>query len=230
VHHPKNIFYYDQGDLFDLAAAYCIHIAQAQAFLDGNKRTGAAAAIVFLDANGYPITGDSMRIHEGLIAVATGEMDRSGSLLLPGWPLQRQPDQDQATPVGDGADNLMHQQILVHHVGRQQHDDDDAQDIEAKADHQARDHVECGVENTHATVERQQQADQQAGKDDAEAVAFGGDMEGVLLHPQDQLGWLAGSTHEAEFDAFADTFQCPGAPFSRQPAQRPVERLHRNTE
>jgi death-on-curing protein len=29
--HPKNIFYYDQGDLFDMAAAYCFHIAQAQA-------------------------------------------------------------------------------------------------------------------------------------------------------------------------------------------------------
>ena len=82
VNHPKNIFYYDQGDLFDMAAAYCFHIAQAQAFLDGNKRTGAAAAIVFLDANGYPITGDSMRIHEALIAVAKGEMDRDGVAAL----------------------------------------------------------------------------------------------------------------------------------------------------
>ena len=67
---------YDQGDLFDMAAAYCFHIAQAQAFLDGNKRTGVAAAIVFLNENGYPITGDSMRIHEALIAVAKGEMYR----------------------------------------------------------------------------------------------------------------------------------------------------------
>lgn len=82
VHHPKNIFHYAQGDLFDMAAAYCVHIAQAQAFLDGNKRTGAAAAIVFLDANGYPITGDSMRIHEALIAVAQGEMDRPGMATL----------------------------------------------------------------------------------------------------------------------------------------------------
>ena len=78
VNHPKNIFYYDQGDLFDMAAAYCFHIAQAQAFLDGNKRTGAAAAIVFLDANGYPIKGDSMRIHTALISVAKGEMGRDG--------------------------------------------------------------------------------------------------------------------------------------------------------
>ena len=76
VHHPKSIFYYDQGDLFDMAAAYCFHIAQAQAFLDGNKRTGVAAAIVFLNENGYPITGDSMRIHKALIAVAEGEMGR----------------------------------------------------------------------------------------------------------------------------------------------------------
>jgi death-on-curing protein len=82
VFHPQNIFYYAQGDLFDMAAAYCFHIAQAQAFLDGNKRTGAAAAIVFLDANGYPITGDSMRIHAALIAVAKGEMDRDGVAAL----------------------------------------------------------------------------------------------------------------------------------------------------
>jgi len=82
VNHPKNIFYYDQGGLFDMAAAYCFHIAQAQAFLDGNKRTGAAAAIVFLDANGYPITGDSMRIHAALIAVSKGEMDRAGVAAL----------------------------------------------------------------------------------------------------------------------------------------------------
>tara|TARA_B110000008_G_C16847716_1_gene515461 strand:- start:173 stop:553 length:381 start_codon:yes stop_codon:yes gene_type:complete len=78
VNQPKNIFYYEQGDLFDMAAAYCFHIAQAQAFFDGNKRTGAAAAIVFLDANDYPIAGDSMRIHAALIAVAKGEMDRNG--------------------------------------------------------------------------------------------------------------------------------------------------------
>src|SRR5690606_3854541 len=47
VYHPQNIYFYDQGDVFDIAAAYCYHIAQAQAFLDGNKRTAAAAAIVF---------------------------------------------------------------------------------------------------------------------------------------------------------------------------------------
>ena len=38
VNHPKNVFFYGNGDLFEIAAAYCFHIAEAQAFLDGNKR------------------------------------------------------------------------------------------------------------------------------------------------------------------------------------------------
>ena len=70
VNHPQNIYYYDQGDLFDMAAAYGFHIAQAQAFVDGNKRTGAAAAIIFLDANGYELTGDSLRIYVAFSAGA----------------------------------------------------------------------------------------------------------------------------------------------------------------
>jgi hypothetical protein len=40
---PRNVYYYGQGDLFDIAAAYAFHISEAQAFLDGNKRTGMAA-------------------------------------------------------------------------------------------------------------------------------------------------------------------------------------------
>ena len=78
VHQPKKVFYYGGGDLFDMAAAYCCHIAQAQAFLDGNKRTAAAAVIVFFEANGRPLTGDSMRLHGALIDVADQKLDRDG--------------------------------------------------------------------------------------------------------------------------------------------------------
>ena len=42
-------------DLFSMAAAYALHIAESQAFLDGNKRVGVLAAIVFLDLNGFRI-------------------------------------------------------------------------------------------------------------------------------------------------------------------------------
>jgi death-on-curing protein len=46
---------YLHGDLFSMAAAYAFHIAEGQAFVDGNKRTGLLAAIVFLDVNGFRI-------------------------------------------------------------------------------------------------------------------------------------------------------------------------------
>lgn len=35
----ENTFHYGKGDLFDIAASYALHIAESQAFLDGNKRT-----------------------------------------------------------------------------------------------------------------------------------------------------------------------------------------------
>lgn len=46
---------YFHKDVFEMAAAYLFHIAENQAFVDGNKRTGAAAALVFLELNGYAI-------------------------------------------------------------------------------------------------------------------------------------------------------------------------------
>ena len=44
----KNTFYYAPQDLFEIAASYAFHLAEAQAFIDGNKRTGVASAMVFL--------------------------------------------------------------------------------------------------------------------------------------------------------------------------------------
>ena len=51
VFHPQNIYLYGGGDLFEFAAGYGFHIAEGQCFLDGNKRTAAAAALNFLYAN-----------------------------------------------------------------------------------------------------------------------------------------------------------------------------------
>lgn len=39
----------------DKAAAYGFFIAEAQAFVDGNKRTAAAAMLTFLNVNGYDL-------------------------------------------------------------------------------------------------------------------------------------------------------------------------------
>lgn len=42
--------YYDSAE--ELAAAYAVYIVHGHVFLDGNKRTGAAAMLVFLESNG----------------------------------------------------------------------------------------------------------------------------------------------------------------------------------
>ena len=49
---PRWDFYYKQADAIGVAAAYFYHLIQAHAFVDGNKRVGTAAALVFLDLAG----------------------------------------------------------------------------------------------------------------------------------------------------------------------------------
>ncbi len=75
----ENTHWYGQGDLFAIAAAYAFHLAESQAFFDGNKRTGAAAALVFLDLNGFemPASAD-LDLHQALIAVANKTQDKAG--------------------------------------------------------------------------------------------------------------------------------------------------------
>jgi death on curing protein len=70
VLHPRNVWIYAQGDIFDIAAAYAFHLAEAQAFVDGNKRTGMAAALVFLDANGMTVPTATEDLHAIMIAIS----------------------------------------------------------------------------------------------------------------------------------------------------------------
>jgi len=74
----QNTWFYGGGDLFDVAASYAFHIAEAQAFLDGNKRTAAAAAHTFLAGNGLPIHGGDIEIFEAMIAIAEKRLDKKG--------------------------------------------------------------------------------------------------------------------------------------------------------
>jgi death-on-curing protein len=66
----ENTYWYGSGDHFAIAAAYAYHLAESQAFLDGNKRTGAAAALVFLAGNGFDPAQDDGRLYRTLIAIA----------------------------------------------------------------------------------------------------------------------------------------------------------------
>ncbi len=70
----KNIFYYGGGDLFDVAAGYAFHLAESQAFLDGNKRTAVASALVFLARNGAYVQPPKWELYLAMIQVAEKKM------------------------------------------------------------------------------------------------------------------------------------------------------------
>jgi death-on-curing protein len=59
-----------QGDLFELAAAYAFHLPPSQASLDGNKRTGMAAALTFMELNGNTVPRHRDELYAAMIAIA----------------------------------------------------------------------------------------------------------------------------------------------------------------
>jgi death on curing protein len=70
VMRPQMAAHYEDADIVRQAALLAIGISQAQAFLDGNKRSAYAACEVFLDLDGYEITGDPLEMAQQLEAVA----------------------------------------------------------------------------------------------------------------------------------------------------------------
>ena len=64
---------YLHTDLFEMAAAYLFHIVQNHPFVDGNKRAGATAAIIFLKINKVNIQVDEEALVDLTLRVATGQ-------------------------------------------------------------------------------------------------------------------------------------------------------------
>ncbi len=76
---PINVYCYGDGDLYEIAAAYAFHIAESQAYFDGNKRTGVQAATDFLEINSIDTNPlPEIATYEALIRVANHELDRLG--------------------------------------------------------------------------------------------------------------------------------------------------------
>lgn len=69
---------YLHEDIFLMAAAYAFHIAEGQPFMDGNKRTGLNAALVFLELNGWTVDDSEGDLYEAIIGLATGAQTKSG--------------------------------------------------------------------------------------------------------------------------------------------------------
>ena len=74
----QNAFWYGHGGLFDIAAAYAFHIAESQAFIDGNKRTAVASAILFLRKNGVHFPKDDGSVYTAMIEIANKRLDKPG--------------------------------------------------------------------------------------------------------------------------------------------------------
>ena len=65
--------------LYAMAAAYLFLIVGNHPFVDGNKRTGMLAAVVFLDLNGISIAQPSEALYELTMGVADGRIDKASA-------------------------------------------------------------------------------------------------------------------------------------------------------
>ncbi len=68
---------YLHTDLFEMAAAYLFHITQNHPFIDGNKRIGVVASLVFLSLNGVEVEADEDEFEKTMLAVANGKLDKA---------------------------------------------------------------------------------------------------------------------------------------------------------
>ena len=64
------------SDLYEMAAAYAFHICQNHPFVDGNKRTALASALIFLELNGVSVSGSQGKLYEAVVSLASGDVNK----------------------------------------------------------------------------------------------------------------------------------------------------------
>ncbi|WP_295806214.1 type II toxin-antitoxin system death-on-curing family toxin [uncultured Nitratireductor sp.] len=79
LHRPLQKQAYQEPDLCALAAAYLFGIVKNHPFIDGNKRTGLAAADLFLYFNGLSMEAEQEAVIQLVLMVAAGEIDEAGA-------------------------------------------------------------------------------------------------------------------------------------------------------
>ncbi|MBI2252832.1 MAG: type II toxin-antitoxin system death-on-curing family toxin [Armatimonadetes bacterium] len=63
-------------DIYEMAAAYAFYICKNHPFIDGNKRTALACALVFLEMNGINISNSKGDLYKAMISLASGDLDK----------------------------------------------------------------------------------------------------------------------------------------------------------
>ncbi len=73
---PRQHYAYAEGvDTVDLAAIYTSAIVQNHPFIDGNKRAGFVAGILFLELNGFDFVASEEEVISTVLALAAGDVD-----------------------------------------------------------------------------------------------------------------------------------------------------------
>ncbi len=60
-----------------MAACYLFHVVKNHPFVDGNKRVGLEASLVFLELNGYSIETEDELLVTLVLQTATGTIDKA---------------------------------------------------------------------------------------------------------------------------------------------------------
>jgi death on curing protein len=64
-------------DHYEMAAAHAYHLCQNHPFIDGNKRTALAAALVFLELNDIGILDPRGRLKNAMFGMASGKTNKT---------------------------------------------------------------------------------------------------------------------------------------------------------
>ena len=72
---PENLFAYERPSAFDLGASYAFGLMKNHPFVDGNKRTAFAVAVLFLEINGYRFEAPEADAVVQTLALAAAEIE-----------------------------------------------------------------------------------------------------------------------------------------------------------
>jgi len=75
---PQHLFAYGKPVVYELAASYAFGLVRNHPFLDGNKRIGFTAAVVFLELNGVRFSATEADATVKTLALAAGDLDEAG--------------------------------------------------------------------------------------------------------------------------------------------------------
>lgn len=76
---PRQLHAYgDAVDVIDMATALTVGLVKNHPFVDGNKRIGFLAGILFIELNGYCFNAPENAATEAMFALAAGSMDEAG--------------------------------------------------------------------------------------------------------------------------------------------------------